>query len=188
MAVNGKNKGSSFERKIANLLSARFEPHLGVKNGFRRNPDSGSFFGGSNQQRTESYNLDYAVFGDLICPRSFQFSVECKHYKTPPSFQSVISHKVTQWDLWIGQAERDAASSGRRMCLIVKYNNVDEIVFLHEPLPDTRHAKYNEYYVHRLSDWMGMEDSYFFGSTILTEDAGGGNASLPIETPTGVNT
>lgn len=188
MAVNGKNKGSTFERKIANLLSSRFEPHLGVKNGFRRNPDSGSFFGGSNQQRTESYNLDYAVFGDLICPRSFQFSVECKHYKTPPSFQSVISHKVTQWDLWIGQAERDAESSGRRMCLIVKYNNVDEIVFLHDPLPDVLHARYKDYYVHRLFDWLGMENGYFFDATILTGTVQSGNAMALTQDTSGGNT
>lgn len=185
MAVNGKNKGSSFERKIANMLSSRFEPHLGVKNGFRRNPDSGSFFGGSNQQRTESYNLDYAVFGDLICPRSFRFSVECKHYKSPPSFQSVVNHKVSQWDLWLEQAERDAQSSNRLMCLIVKYNNVDEIVFLHEELPACNHARYRDYRVHRLSDWLCMGDTYFFDGAILTETDVNGNARVSPGTITG---
>jgi hypothetical protein len=163
MGVNGKSKGSSFERKIANNLSARFEDKLGVKNGFRRNPDSGSFFGGSNKARTESYSLDYAIFGDLICPKSFTYSIECKHYKTPPSFKSVISHSVTQWDTWLAQAEQDAVSSNRSMSLIIKYNNVDEIVFLKEPvLQDIVAARYKDYYIYQLSDWLSMPDGHFF--------------------------
>lgn len=165
MGVNGKAKGSSFERKIANLLSDRFEQKLGQKNGFRRNPDSGSFFGGSNSQRTESYNLDYAVFGDLICPRSFRYSVECKHYKSPPSFKSVIAHNVSQWDQWLEQAEKDAASSSRKMSLIIKYNNVDEIIFLKDPVPDFHHGRYKNYFLHLLEDWLKLPDDHFFGQS-----------------------
>lgn len=162
MAVNGKAKGSSFERKIANALSARFETKLGIKNGFRRNPDSGSFFGGGNKVRTESYSLDYAIFGDLICPRDFAYSVECKHYKKPPSVQSWLNHTVTQWDQWLAQAAQDAASSNRKMVLIVKYNNVDEMVFLREPIAGKYHNRYRDYYVHSLTEWMGQDDAMFF--------------------------
>lgn len=159
--TNGKNKGNSFERKVANLLSDRFEPMLQIKNSFRRNPDSGSFFGGSNQQRTHTYNLDYAVFGDLICPKNFKFSIECKHYKSPPTFKSVISQNVTQWDKWLQQAEQDATSSNREMSLIVKYNNVDEIVFLRNPISG-KHTTYLNYCIHLLSDWLTLPDNYFF--------------------------
>lgn len=165
--TNGKAKGSSFERKIANMLSERFEERLGKKNSFRRNPDSGSFFGGSNSIRTESYNLDYAIFGDLICPRDFAYSIECKHYKTPPSLKSMINHNVTQWDQWLEQAERDARSSDRRFCLIVKYNNVDEMVFLKHDLP-AYGCRYKEYNIYRLDDWLKMPDQEFFnGSTSI---------------------
>lgn len=166
MGVNGKSKGNTFERKIANVLSERFESRLGNKNGFRRNPDSGSFFGGKNSMRTESYNLDYAIFGDLICPRNFKYSVECKHYKSPPSFQSVINHKVSQWDQWLGQAEKDAESSSKEMSLIVKYNNVDEIVFLKVPIPGVPHSRYKTYSIHLLSDWLKLPDDHFFDQTI----------------------
>lgn len=162
MATNGKNKGSSFERKIANLLSDRFESKLGIKNGFRRNPDSGSFFGGSNKQRTQSYSLDYALFGDLICPRNFRFSIECKHYKTPPTFKSIVEQSVTQWDTWLKQAEQDATSSGKFMSLIVKYNNVDPIVFLHRDILGIPHNTYQQYHIHLLTDWLALEDLHFF--------------------------
>jgi len=173
MAVNGKAKGSSFERKIANALSARFENRLGIKNGFRRNPDSGSFFGGTNKARTESYSLDYAIFGDLICPRDFSYSVECKHYKTAPSFQSVLKHAVTQWDQWLAQACQDAEASARKMVLVVKYNNVEEMVFLHQPIAGKYHGRYREYYVHTFVDWLNQSDDEFFvgQDAILTGDA-----------------
>ncbi len=46
MGVNGKQKGNGFERKIANILSERFKEHTGLEQAFRRNIDSGSFFGG----------------------------------------------------------------------------------------------------------------------------------------------
>ena len=35
--VNGKDKGSTFERKIANLFSNRFKDFLKIEKGFRRN-------------------------------------------------------------------------------------------------------------------------------------------------------
>ena len=107
MAVNGKQKGNGFERKIANLLSETFEPYLGISNGFRRNPDSGSFWGGSNLHRTLTHDTNYAVFGDLICPKNFKYSIECKHYKTAPSLQAIINQSVKQWDTWLEQAEQD---------------------------------------------------------------------------------
>ena len=72
MAVNGKSKGSSFERKISNLLSSRFEPVTGIKQAFRRNPDSGSFFGASNQKRKETHDLDHANFGELKMTNYFK--------------------------------------------------------------------------------------------------------------------
>ena len=160
--VNGKSKGNSFERKIANLLSNRFEPKLGIKNSFRRNPDSGAFFGGGNAKRTETYSLDYAIFGDLICPKNFAYGIECKHYKTAPGFKSVVNHNVTQWDTWLGQAEQDAAANNKLMCLIVKYNNVDEIVFLKDTSGTANYTKYKHYYVYLLTDWLSLPDTVFF--------------------------
>lgn len=163
MAVNGKNKGNTFERKIANLLSERFESATGVKQGFRRNPDSGSFFGGSNKRRTETHDLDSANFGDLICPKAFKYSVECKHYKTGPSFASVVKGKVTQWDGWIEQAKQDASESGKDMMLIVKYNGVDEVVFLSAPMLDLQLVlPYADVFGYRLDDFLKLNDTTFF--------------------------
>ena len=161
--VNGKAKGNTFERKIANLLSERFAAHLGIPQAFRRNPDSGSFFGGSNTARTETHSMDYAIFGDLICPRNFRYSIECKHYKSAPTFQSIVELTVKQWDEWLGQAKQDSINSGKSLALIVKYNNVPEIVFLEANLTDlTPSLKYQGYNVYKLQDFLGLTDSHFF--------------------------
>jgi len=185
MAVNGKAKGNSFERKIANILSARFESHLGVKNGFRRNPDSGSFFGGSNKTRTENYSLDYAIFGDLICPRDFTYSIECKHYKKAPSVQSWLNHSVQQWDTWLSQAEQDAAASGKAMVLVVKYNNVDIMTFLKSPITGKFHNRYKEYYIHSFDDYLAQPENHFFNKSNLTDTTTASNAITVTENENG---
>lgn len=161
--VNGKNKGNAFERKIANLLSDRFKAHLNVEKGFRRNPDSGSFFGGKNAARIDQYDQDYAVFGDLICPKTFKFSIECKNYKQPPSFQSVVAGAITEWDKWIDQASSDSAKSNKSMMLIIKYNNVPEIVISDvriEGIP-VRYV-YKDKNVYSLADFLSKEDLFYF--------------------------
>lgn len=163
MAVNGKSKGSSFERKIANLLSARFESVTGIKQAFRRNTDSGSYFGGTNQKRVETHDLDHAQFGDLICPKNFKFSVECKFYKSGPSFSSIVKGNITQWDTWLSQAKQDATNSKKQMMLIVKYNGMDEIVFVETPVSGiTLVIPYKDVYGYRLDEYIQLSNKHFF--------------------------
>lgn len=163
MAVNGKNKGNSYERKIANRLSERFKDYTGIEQSFRRNPDSGSFFGGQNQSRTETYDTEYAVFGDLICPKTFNFSIECKNYKTPPSFNSIIKQDCKQIDGWIDQASQDAANAKKLFCLIIKYNNVQDVVVLTDLFGHlTSIIKYKQYHIVTLDDFLNQDDTYFF--------------------------
>jgi hypothetical protein len=160
--VNGKNKGNTFERKMANLLSERFQQHTGIEKSFRRNADSGSFFGGGNKSRVTQYDLDHAAFGDLICPDTFLFSVECKHYKSAPSFQSIVIREVTQWDTWIKQVEQDSTSAGKLPLLIIKYNNVPEFVFVKNKLEIDEIFKYKGYYAYTLSSILVLDNNVFF--------------------------
>jgi hypothetical protein len=164
MGVNGKQKGNSFERGIANQLSARFEEITGVEKGFRRNPDSGSFFGGTNVHRVETYDTDYAIYGDLICPRKFLFSIECKHYKTAPPLNAILKQKVGQWDKWLEQARQDAKTSDKKMMMIVKYNNTETMCFVDYHLHGLSYplVKYGPFYVHTLKDVLSLEDDIFF--------------------------
>ena len=163
MAVNGKQKGNKFERDIANQLSERFKNITKVDHGFRRNPDSGSFFGGSNIERTESYNTDYAIYGDLICPRNFAFSIECKHYKAAPTLNSILQGKVTEWDKWIDQAMQDASVAKKEMLLVIKYNRTEIMVFVDKRYNELDlKLKYKNMYVYTWDDFLSLNDYYFF--------------------------
>jgi len=163
MAVNGKQKGNKFERDIANMLSERFESVTGVEKGFRRNPDSGSFFGGTNIHRTEIYDTDYALYGDLICPRNFAYSIECKHYKKAPPLNAVLTQKVTQWDGWLKQAVQDATVSEKQMLMIVKYNNTETMAFVDGLLPEINPIIfYDAYHAYTLKDLLTLNDDIFF--------------------------
>lgn len=160
--MNSKNKGNTFERKIANLLSKTFEHVLNEEKGFRRNADSGSYFGGSNSQRTRTHNLDYAVFGDIICPKDFKYTIECKHYKTAPSFQSILNSDVPQWDKWIKQAESDSNSSGKSPLIIVKYNNVVDFVMIKDKQIIQESFTYKHYFIYKLDEILKLDSSMFF--------------------------
>jgi hypothetical protein len=161
--VNGKQKGNSFERTIANMFSDRFAAYTGIEKPFRRNPDSGSFFGGSNVSRNDVYDTEWAIYGDLICPRNFNFSVECKHYKSAPTLSSILKQDVKQWDLWIEQAQQDATSSGKEMLIVIRYNNTETLTMT---MPNVTTLlpiiNYKKVEIHRLEDVLNLKDSLFF--------------------------
>jgi len=173
MGVNGKQKGNDQERHLSNMLSARFEAYSGIKQSFRRNPDSGSFWGASNQKRTETHDTEYANFGDLLCPKNFNYSIESKAYKKAPSLESIMTQKVTEWDLWLKQCEQDAKNANKKPALIVKYNGVKEIVFLTDGLREDGDPAYDgeiippvihykQYFVYQLKTFLEQPDSLFF--------------------------
>jgi len=163
MGVNGKQKGNSQERKLANLFSKRFETVTGIPQSFRRNPDSGSFWGASNQKRKETHDISHAHFGDLICPDNFKFSIESKFYKTGPTFSSIVKGKITQWDDWLAQAKQDAVNSKKDMLLIIKYNGTEEIAFLTERIVNLPLVLiYKDYFGYRLDELLQQSDDKFF--------------------------
>lgn len=161
-----KAKGNSFERKIANLLSERFAAKTGIDKSFRRNADSGSFFGGSNVKRTEAYDTEKATFGDIITPSTFAFSIECKHYKSAPSFALLMKQDVKDWDKWIGQAGQDCISANKKMVIIIKYNAVEEFVILNESFGLTPLLNYKQYTIVSLAEFLKLPDSVFFDDAV----------------------
>lgn len=161
--MNSKNKGNTFERKISKILSERFYARTGIENSFRRNIDSGSFFGGSNVRRASTYDTSKATFGDIVCPEGFQFNLECKHYKSPPSFATVLKQELAQWNTWLDQARQDSIQAGLQMLVIIKYNGVDEFVFVAQPIPDTPVLfTYKDVFAYSLKTFLSQDDNVFF--------------------------
>jgi hypothetical protein len=165
--INSKAKGNTFERKISNLFSDRFAEHLGITKGFRRASDSGSFFGGTNKARTETHDLSKATFGDIITPDTFAYSIECKHYKTPPSFASIMKQDYKQLNDWLSQAEQDATACGKRVLVIMKFNNVEEVAVIShdDPLVNgNASVRYGSYVFVPLSKFLAGDTGLFFQS------------------------
>ena len=168
--MTSKDKGNSFERKISKTLSDRFKEKTGVPMAFRRNIDSGSFFGGSNQKRTKLFNLETACFGDIMCPSNFSFSIECKHYKTAPTFSMVVSGNNKQWDTWLKQDRQDSENSKKKFMLIVKYNGIPEIVFVEDEYQGVESIlTYKDVSVYKLEDFLTLSDNEFFDSEETSE-------------------
>ena len=163
MAVNSKQKGNSFELKTAKILSERFEQIIGVPKGFRRNIDSGSYFGGKNQGRIATHGLEKAEFGDIISPANFKFEIECKHYKTPPSFSMMLNQDCKMIDEWIKKAEQDSINAGKDFMIIMKFNNVVESVVLDKLFGNLVSVmNYKKYFIVKLEDLLAQDDSHFF--------------------------
>ena len=163
MAVNSKNKGNTFERKVAKTLSERFKVRTGIDNSFRRNIDSGSFFGGKNKARTESYDLEKATMGDLVCPSSFKFSIECKHYKDAPSFLSILKQDNKTLDKWLEQAQQDAENADKHALVVAKFNNVPEMAFVKtEVWGRSADMHYKGFVIVLLDAFLEAEDDFFF--------------------------
>ena len=163
MAVNGKQKGNKFEREIANLFSDRFADYTGIEQSFRRNPDSGSFFGGTNIGRKETHDTDWAIYGDLICPRNFNFTIECKWYKSAPILDAVLKEHISDWDEWIGQARQDAEACGKEMLIIIKYNRTKILTITEkDTIIDTPIINYKDVEVHLLDEVLKKYPEPFF--------------------------
>lgn len=170
MAVNSKQKGNSFERKIANTFSARFKEYTGIEQSFRRNADSGSFWGGKNKDRKLTHDVDHAQYGDIICPTEFKFTIECKNYKTPPTFNSIICQGVSEWDTWIKQASQDAEEGNKDYLIVIKYNRTETFCILNEKFKELVENKqfgcYTQNVLISLDCLLLLGDEFFFWNTV----------------------
>jgi hypothetical protein len=114
--VNGKKKGSRYELEVAKDLSARY------KETFRRVPQSGAIVGGLNRIYNEGLREDAAeiLAGDIICPKWFPFSVECKNYANSPKIHNLLSIGDKDLDKWIKQAKGDAEFAKKEWLIFFK--------------------------------------------------------------------
>lgn len=160
--INGKAKGSSYERHVAWFLSSTFQEHTGIECAFRRNVDSGSFFGGKNKKRVLSYDTSKATFGDIICPDTFKYIVECKALRDPPTFRSLVYNNVLKWNSWIKQVEQDAANANKEPMIMARFNRIEDIVMVKKRIEDAYILKYHDYYLYLQSDYFRLSLDVFF--------------------------
>lgn len=109
---NSKAKGSTFERKIANEFSERWNDT------FKRVPQSGAIVGGLNRLKMHMLREDAQeiLAGDIICPRWFPFSVELKNYgpENGPNMYTLLETDSKVLDEWLEQAKGDAVFARKK--------------------------------------------------------------------------
>lgn len=104
MSSKAKQKGSSWEREICNILSTK------LGGSFTRSMNSGAYIGGSNSFRKGKLakNQISAMKGDIIPPDEMPYlNIEAKNYKDIP-FHQLIDGCCKQLDGWIDQTEEPA--------------------------------------------------------------------------------
>ena len=128
MGINGKKKGNSYERDIANEFSELFQDT------FRRVPQSGAIVGGLNRSKNLTLRQDAQeiLAGDIISPAWFPFSIECKNYgeKTGPNMYCILERDDIKREEWIAQGRGDSEFSKKEFLLIIKITRRSEYVMV----------------------------------------------------------
>ena len=116
--VNCKTKGSSFERKIANL----FKKHWGVV--AYRTPSSGAY-----TSRNVSQALKDATVGDVVIEELPELVIECKNYYSLhfTSWFKESPQKESIWSFWC-KLKKEAEEFNKIPLLICKEENSPIVV------------------------------------------------------------
>lgn len=129
--VNSKSKGSSFENVLAKKLTAALTP---LK--FIRTQGSGARVGGKNfetmgqmfgEDALKLFVGDVVPSNEVAVGKAFNFSIECKFYKTPDGFTTLVAGTSNVFR-WMQEAITDAVKIGRVPMLIFKWNNTQIFV------------------------------------------------------------
>jgi hypothetical protein len=156
MPSPSKNKGSSFEREVANFLSNLYDES------FIRAPGSGAYVGGKNQVRKQYLDEGQirSFKGDIVPGQSFvKFNAECKSYKDFP-FHQLYSGDCKVLDGWIEQM-MDVAEDGDLNILFMKFNRKGKFVVVQSKY--TWVTDQFTYYTSKAhGDWILIEFDHFF--------------------------
>lgn len=118
--INSCTKGKSFERKVLSMLNERFQTKE-----FARTPGSGAY------ATTHSLPDHMKIYGDLITPLNFKFTVECKKGYNKESISSLFNPK-SNFRLFIKQAETDSQKAKKDLMLILAQDRQDILVVVRE--------------------------------------------------------
>lgn len=151
--IHSKRKGNKFERDICKLLNERFDTKE-----FERSPNSGAY--------ASTHNLpEYLkLYGDLITPINFKYTIECKKGYNNISFYNFLRYDSPDfWNL-VKQSEKDSNQSGKPLLLIIKQDRKPALAVIKEDidLPNMRLKKESTcYYMYFLDDLIGLPDEFW---------------------------
>jgi hypothetical protein len=157
-----KQKGSGFEREIAQFLTKTYGES------FIRAPGSGAYVGGKNQNRKEILHEGQvrSFKGDVVPGQSFsKMNIECKFYADFP-FHLLLSGDCNVLEGWLKQL-MDVADENDVNILFMKFNRKGKYVCVQSKL--TWIADNFVYYTStKHGDWTIFEfDTFFKNNTEL---------------------
>lgn len=151
--INSKKKGNKFELDVAKLLNSRFDTKE-----FERSPNSGAY------ATTHNLPEHLKLYGDLITPLLFKYTIECKKGYNDISFYHFLNNDSPLfWDL-VTQSEKDSEQSNKPMLLVIKQDRKKILAVIKEDLdlPNIRLKKEdNTYYMYYLEDLLKLGDDFW---------------------------
>lgn len=116
--INSKNKGNTFQRKIAKMLNEKF----GTTD-FAPTPGSGAF------ATTHNLPKHLQIYGDLITPLKFKYVIECKKGYNKENLGSFFDPKSELQSFW-KQCCRDADKAGKAPLVIFQQDRKNILVMV----------------------------------------------------------
>lgn len=147
---NSKGKGNRYENDVAKRLNKLFNTEE-----FQRTPGSGAF------ATTHNLPEHLEISGDLITPKDFRFTIECKKgYNV--DFHDVFKGGSTIMK-FIKQAITDSRNTEKEFLVIYKKDYKDEIVILSERCPIENELVLNgKYFIYLSKDFFKLPKDFFF--------------------------
>ena len=128
--VKPKQKGSSWELKLANQLTDRTGQE------FRRVPLSGAWMGGMNRQKNIGVlsGAQESLSGDIMGPDGWPFSIECKNTRDYPRFHLMLQDRDKTIDGYILESMTDGFYTGKIPLVSLKRTRRGEYMLIPEVL------------------------------------------------------
>ena len=156
---NSKAKGSAFERKVAKILNEHFET-----TDFQRSPGSGAY--------ATTHNLPdhLKIHGDLITPKNFIYSIECKKGYNDLDLYSLLNPNSKIYE-FIKQAEKDADQAKKEAIVLMAQDRRDIIALIKEDSHISNQLNLNKkriihilnnYILVSFKDVLSIDSSLFF--------------------------
>ena len=154
--INSRNKGNSFERKVALMLNNKFSTKE-----FCRSPGSGAF------ATTHNIPEHLKIHGDLITPIDFKFCIECKKGYNKENIYSLYNKRSELWK-FIDQCEKDSKACNKdplvifqqdrqKILAIVRYNTFN-IDIKKIDIYRKSNKEYNNYSIYLFEDLLLNDD------------------------------
>jgi Holliday junction resolvase len=154
--INSKDKGARGERDLCAILLSRFPD----KKGFFRVIGSGN----RGSQVNLGEHAKQFFTGDISSGSTgFKFSIECKYGYEDIDLSTCFDSGIKPLDVFLEQAEKDAAKVGKLPMLCWRKPRKPWIVFVKETNKDFSYKLYyKDWICVSLTEFLSQDDSIFF--------------------------